>query len=148
VKITMAWLEEKDACSGGREWWDKNGREASPKKIILALLASTETEKYPWANWLIARVFTRRQCIQYAVFAARQVLHYWEEKYPNDLRPQQAIEAAEKVLKKNTEKNRAEAAEAAEAARAAWAAEAAGAAGAARAAMYEKIIRYGLTLLK
>ena len=67
-----------------------------------------------WVKW------TKKDSVSLAVFAAELVLNIYENKYPNDLRPRQAIEAAKKVLKHDTKKNRDAARYAAWAAWAAW----------------------------
>ena len=114
-----------------------------------------------WSNWLITRLFNRKDRIRYAIFAARQVLEIFEKKCLEDLRPRQAIEAAIVCIENNTKKTRAAARAAGDAAwaaagDAAWAdwAAARAAAGAdwaaARAAgdaMKLKIVNYGLELL-
>ena len=70
--------------------------------------------------------------IEFACRCAEHVLHFYEDKYPNDDRPRKAIEAARACI---TDKSQAAEAAAWAARAAAWAARAAsGAAGAARAA--------------
>ena len=69
-----------------------------------------------WKKW------TRKDSISLSIYSAELVLENFEKEYPNDLRPREAIEAAKKVLKSDTEKNRAAAACVA---RAAWSAESA-----------------------
>lgn len=53
-----------------------------------------------WHKW------TKKDSVFLAIFASELVLDNFEKKYPNDKRPRKAIEAAKKVLKNNTEKNR------------------------------------------
>jgi hypothetical protein len=173
MKITTEWLKKKSACSEGVAWFLSQ----KETEAILILEALMEDDKFDWANWLIVRVMKRPQYLAYAIFAAESVIHIWAKKYPDDKRPQKAIQAANAVLKNDTEQNRAGAAEAAgaagaaaaagaavaaRAAVAAVAAEAAGAAvaagaagaavaavaaGAARKNMQIKILNYGLDLL-
>jgi len=57
--------------------------------------------------------------IEFACRCAEHVLHFYEDKYPNDKRPRKAIEEARKCL---TDKSPAARAAAWDAARAAWAA--------------------------
>ena len=67
--------------------------------------------------------WTKKDSLSLAIYAAEKVLHIFEKKYPNDKRPREAIEAAKKVLFKDTKKNRDAARDAAGAAgAAAWAA--------------------------
>jgi hypothetical protein len=85
---------------------------------------------------VIAKTCTKEEAVEYAVNCARSVLHIFEEKYPEDKRPRQAIEAAEAWLRHPSEKNRRAAAEAAGAAAAAYAVYAAAYAAAAAADAY------------
>ena len=48
--------------------------------------------------------------VQYAVFAAEQVIDLFEQKYPDDKRPREAIEAAKKCIDDPSEKNKVAAA--------------------------------------
>jgi len=54
-------------------------------------------EWYPW---------TKKDSISLAIYSAELVLGNFEKEYPDDKRPRQAIEAAKKVLKNDTEENR------------------------------------------
>jgi len=133
MKITEKWLDEKKACESGKTWLlaqtERNG-----KKVIKKLIAEG---KLDWATWTIVRIMTRPQYLQYAIFAAEQVLPIFEKKYPADKRPRQAIEAARVALENDTIKNRRAAAAAG------WAAAAAG-----WSEMKIKILHYGLSLLE
>ena len=86
-----------------------------------------------------------RMLVKYAVFAAEQVIDLFEQKYPDDKRPREAIEAAKKCIDDPSEKNKVAAAAytAAYAACVAYAAYAATKKG-----MQIKILNYGLGLLK
>lgn len=73
-----------------------------------------------WVKW------TKKDSVAQAIYAAELVLDNYEKNYPNDLRPREAIEAAKKVLKNDTVKNRSAARSAARSAEsAAWSAESA-----------------------
>jgi len=134
--INREWLKEKDACEGGRLWfYEKYGKDAEIESLIVldALIAD---DRLSDANWFVVRIMERPQYLAYAIYSAEQVLHIYEEKYPEDKRPRNAIEAAKKVLKYDTKENRADAAAAAAAAwRAAVDAAAAAAAWSAAAAL-------------
>src|SRR5574343_565058 len=88
--ITKEWLREKGACSEGYDWFIRQ-RTRDEVRVLERLI---KEDKYDWANWLIVRRMTRPQYLQYAEFAAEQVLDIFEAKFPNDHRPRQAIEAA------------------------------------------------------
>jgi hypothetical protein len=79
--------------------------------------------------------FQRRDWLELAIYSAELVLPIWEQEYPDDSRPRQAIDAAKAVLASDTPETRAAAnaaanaaGAAANAANAAWAAWAAWAA--------------------
>ena len=171
--ITKKWLQEKSACSEGVKWFlDKRIEDISGDLLVDMLM---NEDKFQWANWLIVRIMDYKQRVQYAVFAAEQVLDIFEKKYPNDKRPREAIEAAKKCIDNPSDENKkaayaayaaayvAAAYAADDAADAAYvAADAAYAAAyvayavaaayvayvAARDALRKKIIAYGLTLLR
>jgi hypothetical protein len=154
VRIDRQWLEKHEACVGGKNFFLSEG--------ILTLHKGTlnliKKGRIDWANWLVTQSMSHIQKVMYAVYAAKQVLCFYEKCYPADRRPRVAIQAAARFAKNPTEKNRrvvdaaADAAyEAAdEAADAAYevANEATNAADAASAATKTKIILYGLRILK
>ena len=164
-KLTEKWLIKNDACQEAVEQWENEGCEPD---LIKVLNRCIKLKKYDWGNWLIVRKMTYEQSVSYAVFAAEQAIDIYEKKYPDDKRPRQAIDAAKACIKNPSVENKA-AAEAAEAASwaaaeaaeaASWAAAraaraaaraaraAAEAAEAAAEAMKEKILKYGIKLLK
>ena len=101
---------------------------------------------------------TQRICVRWAAECSKRVLHLYEDKYPDDKRPREAINAALAWAKDPSDKNRDAANAAANAAYAAYAAYAANAAAnaakAAANAAYErdkmkiKILGYGIKLLE
>ena len=117
-KVTTKKLEALNACSEGVQWFE-NQKATALDKVCFALI---EDSRANWANWLIVRYMNKKQRVQYAIYAAEQVLDIFEKKYPEDKRPRLAIEAAKNWVKSPTEKNR-DAAAAADAA--AYAADAA-----------------------
>ena len=138
MKITKEWLKERSACSEGVEWFLAQ-KETDAVKVLKKLI---DEDKWIWANWTICRIFDYKQKVQYAVFAAEQVIDLFEQKYPDDKRPREAIEAAKKCIDDPSEKNKVAAA--------AYAADAVDAAAytAAKKGMQIKILNYGLGLLK
>ena len=133
MKLTEEWLKEKSACSEGVEWFLKQ-KETDAVKVLEKLIKEKQLQ---WANWTICRVFNYKQRIQYAVFAAEQVIGIYEKKHPDDKRPRKAIEAAKKCIVNPSEKNKNDAA-----------ADAAAADAAAYDALRVKILEYGIKLLK
>ena len=98
MKITAEWLTQKRACFQGIAWFAAQ-TENDGAAVVKKLMAE---DRYDWANWLICRLFDRRQRIQYAVFAAEQVLDIFEKKYPDDKRPRLTIEAARACVEDNS----------------------------------------------
>src|SRR3990167_9839814 len=74
----------------------------------------SDTDKEVWEKMRVIMIWKwkKKDSVLFSIFAARQVLKIYEDKYPNDDRPRKAIEAAEKYSKSPTKKN-AEAARAA-----------------------------------
>ena len=140
-EITNDFLTHTGACYDGIAWW----RKEQNHETFTILNRLIETHNLNWANWLIVRVMERKQKNKYAVFAAQQVLDIYEKKYPDDLRPRKAIDAALKCIGNDTEENR-NAAYAADYAAdyAAYAADYAAGAG----ALKIKVLNYGIELLK
>ena len=139
--ITEKWLNDQNACGGGIQWW-KSLNTGKPEDIFRA--AQTE-EEFDYCVWMVKYTFNKKQAVEFSIFCAEKVLHFWEEKYPENDSPARAIEAAKKYLKrpcKETKDAAKDAANASAAAAAAYAASAAAAeaavnaAGAAGAAAY------------
>ena len=151
-KVDRNWLKEYNACPDGYKFWCEHCEGKTTRQQLLILVKDHDN----WAWWVLTKLLDTKQNRMLAVFAAKEVLPIFEEKFPDDERPRKAIEAAEKVIGCNNEENRAAAAAARDAADAAWAAaaaaDAAWAADAwaadADAATKQKILKYGLTLLE
>lgn len=74
-----------------------------------------EKNKQCWSEMRIIKwkKWTKKDSIALAIYAAELVIDIYEKKYPDDNRPRKAIDAAKKVLKRDTAKNRAAASAAA-----------------------------------
>jgi len=127
LKITTEFLTSINACTKGKEWVAKY-KDKEPVAVIKHLVAD---DKWDWANWLIVRIMQYSEYVDYACFAALQVIDIYERQYPGDDRPRKAIEAAQRCVDNPSEENKA----AGEAARAA------------EAEIKTKIIEYGISLL-
>ena len=164
--ITVEWLQSKGACEESIKAWH-----GETDHDTFATLNRLVVKNPEWGHWLICRIMNKNQSVQYAIFAAEQVIDIYEGKYPNDKRPRNAIEAAKAYLKNPSKKTKAYAADAGyaatyaagygagyavtyAAAAAIYAADAAGyaagayAAGAERRKMKAKILKYGIRLLE
>src|SRR3990167_2648382 len=84
-----------------------------------------QDDKECWSEMMLEKTYkwTKKDSVSLAIFSAELVLNNFEKKYPDDKRPRQAIEAAKRVLKNDTAKNRSAAWSAARSA--AWSAESA-----------------------
>jgi len=122
MKITKQFLIENGACYSGKDAFAKVYGETAELSDIAKLAEETGGEYLGFALWLIVRCMTHAQKVRFAVFAAEKVIHIYEEKYPNDKRPMEAIDAAKKWIEKTVSSAYPYAAAAADAAYAAAAA--------------------------
>lgn len=104
TKLTKKFLTKNKACSDAVAWAIENKAIGLSRVDVLNKLI--ESEKLDWANWFIVRIMSRKQKLQYAIFAAEQAIEIYEKQYPKDDRPRKAIEAAKAVLKNDTKSNR------------------------------------------
>jgi hypothetical protein len=100
--ITVKWLKKQKACLEGIQWFKKQN-ETDAVVVLKKLLAEKQLS---WANWTVARLLEHNQQVQYAIFAAEQVIGIFEKKHPNDKRPRQAIEAAKRCIENPNEENK------------------------------------------
>jgi hypothetical protein len=68
----------------------------------------SQSDKECWQSMRIVKAYkwTKKDSVALAIYSAELVLKNYEKVYPDDNRPRKAIEAAKKVLKKDTAKNR------------------------------------------
>ena len=118
-KLNIQWAKDHGACNGAIKWIENNhpGKELDFKDVINGLIGADKTK---WANWTVTRLLDHKQQVQYAVFAAEQVISMHEKQYTDD-RPRKAINAAKNWIENPCEETRT----AAYAAYAAYAADAA-----------------------
>jgi len=104
MKITKDWLESNKACEEGIVLFlNHESKLKTDKSAIESLI---KIDHFDWANWVVVRMMDEKQKIAYAIFSARSALHIFEGKYPEDKRPREAIEAAEKYLECPSEKTK------------------------------------------
>jgi hypothetical protein len=94
MKITQEQIEELNPCTAGFDWYLQNKNED-----LLQLLLNVNKTNPSWARWLFTNLMDKRQNVEIAIYSAELVLHTFENKYPNDLRPRKALEAAKDYLK-------------------------------------------------
>ena len=103
MRITEAKMIKLGACDGD---WKKYfiGKKSVDVKLILD--AAIADENYSYAQWGLSRLMTHKQQIKWAVYCAEQVIKIYEDKYPDNPAPRNAINAAKKYLRYPTEKNK------------------------------------------
>jgi hypothetical protein len=103
ARITKKWLRSVEASSALIDWCTQQPKRKTAGKLVEQLLSEGRIE---WANWLLSRILARPQVVQYAIFAAEQVIGIYEAQYPDDSRPRAAIAAARRVLDDDSADNR------------------------------------------
>ena len=100
-------LTDLSACEEAIDWFVENCKDnCSTEEAVDTLIKSKHKQAFEWSNWLMVRLLNDANKIKYAVFAARKVLPTYEGRYPDDLRPRLAIEAAEKFISDPSEINK------------------------------------------
>ena len=94
IKITLRQLKTLQACEPGIIWFKKQ-KDKSLKGIVKNLL---DDNHFDYVKWLLKNLLTKEQNQLWAINSAESVLGLFETKYPNDLRPRQAIQAAKDFL--------------------------------------------------
>jgi len=135
MRMTIERLEVLEACEDGILYFKKKGF-TTVEEAVKSILKTKHKERFNWSSWLLSKVLTTENQVKFAVNSAELVLPIWEEKYPKDKRPIEAIEAAKEVIVNPTSENKEKVIKAARAAywAAYWAASNAAAYWAARAA--------------
>lgn len=109
-KITSGWLKiHFPALASRRSFVHDYITEIGITEPITLLRKLATNGDYDLANVLIVRIMDRRTCLKYAIFAAEDALPRFEEQYPNNDIPRNAIGAAKKCLADDTRKNREDA---------------------------------------
>ncbi|MDE2105889.1 MAG: hypothetical protein KGL39_52190, partial [Patescibacteria group bacterium] len=101
MKITKEWLEEKDACTLGREWFKGRFPDGAEAEDVV-----TQIERGDWLIWFLtnADLATHIQIVKLALVAAKRAYRFWSPK--SDTRVLNAIKAARAWTANPTEKNR------------------------------------------
>jgi hypothetical protein len=110
MKLTKEKLLLWSPCSDGLKF-------AESCDFDFAKIYST-CDRGDWLIWLLRKrnLLKKKLAVEIAVVCAKHVLGNYEKKYPDDLRPRKAIEAAKNWLKNPTAKNKNTAAASADAA--------------------------------
>ena len=132
--ITTDWLRKHKACPEGITYFETL-QETDALTVFGTMI--DRQQNLSWANWAIARLMTKPQAVAYAIYATEQVIGIYEQRYPTDQRPRNAIDAVKAYLKNPTNA----------AVHAAYAADAAYAAADAKTTTQITILEYGLRLI-
>ena len=101
MKITIKQLKELGACEESIRALRKE-KNRDVKHILRKLV---KAKRHDWANWYVSRIFTKPQAVLYTIKCAEACLPRFEEQFPHDKRPRQAIEAAKNWLENPTKEN-------------------------------------------
>lgn len=73
-------------------------------KIIKYLI---KIKQYNWAHCFLTMIMAYKDYVSYGVFAAEQFIDSFENEYPNNKQPREAINAAKRCIKNPSKKNKA-----------------------------------------
>jgi len=108
MNITKEKLTELHACKNSITWFEQNPGITTVEQGIKLLWETDHPEKFNWSNWILSRVLTHRNQVKYGVHAAELVLPIWENEFPEDKRPSEAINSVKAWIndpsKENAEK--------------------------------------------
>ena len=114
MKITQKWIKKWEPCEEAVEWIGKQDT-TNAFELIEILRRSDVNERYSWLFWAIPRLMkTKKDKVRFAIYCAELALPIFEEKYPNDKRPREAIQAAKDWLEDPSKKTEEAAEDAAE----------------------------------
>ena len=90
MNITKEYLESKNACQDGIDWF-MTRPETDARALMFAAVDDGHSD---YARWLMQEMITtKEQAVKIAVFAAEQVIDVFEDKQPDNGNPRKAIEA-------------------------------------------------------
>ena len=92
--LTLEQLKELNPCIKGFKWYSQNIKTENINEILHILAY----HRWDWCRWLFVRLLSDKQNRQLAIYCAELMLPVFEEAYPSDKRPREAIEAAKLYL--------------------------------------------------
>ena len=99
-QITTKYLRKIRTCEEGVIAFE-NQTETDPIAILRLCLKS---DRWDWANWLITRLMTHKQQVEYAMYAAELAISKYEKMSSNPA-PRKAIDATKEWLRNPSEEN-------------------------------------------
>jgi hypothetical protein len=97
VKFTIDDFKKLNPSEEDLWWYGRNIQ----SEVFEEVIVKAGKHYMPFALRLLTAL-PKELNIKLAIFSAREVLHIFEAKYPNDFKPRQAIEAAEKFKDTST----------------------------------------------
>ena len=94
MTLTLEQLKELKPCSEGFTWYSRNIKTEDVKEILTIL----SSHSWEWCRWLFVRLLNANQNRRLAIYCAELVLPIFENRFPCDKRPRDAIEASKKYL--------------------------------------------------
>ena len=88
--LTVEQLKALNPCDEGFEWYSQNIKTENVEEILTIL----SNHRWDWCRWLFVRLLDIKSNRILAIYCAELVLPIFEEKYPTDKRPREAVEAA------------------------------------------------------
>jgi hypothetical protein len=73
MKLSLKILKQNGACQEGINYYIKIKSPDTIENGIQTILKSKNKSKYQWSNWLLSKVLTKENKINYAIFAAEQI---------------------------------------------------------------------------
>ena len=84
MKLSLEIAQSKNACSDGIIWYKYHGEPDTVESCVEQLIADTKcSEHLNYANWLLSEMLSLDDKVQYAIFAAEQVLEIFEKARPD-----------------------------------------------------------------
>ena len=103
MKITNKFLHDNRACKSSYKWvYENNLIDLEHEEFINKLLFNN---RYDDANWILVKLFNKKQAIRYAINIAELVLDVFEDKFPIDKRPREVIETIKGYLNNSNDIN-------------------------------------------
>ena len=98
MNITLQWFKEQNAPKDLYAWAVGAFSIQTPINSVTLIQNLLTANKPDWANYVLVRILTHTQKIQYGIFAAEIVEPVFSNAYPNDGRLTEAISASKAYL--------------------------------------------------
>ena len=72
-----------DACQSGIKWFNSQNTD-NAGELFNTVIKSNDYGVLEYANWYLSKKLNKINRVKYAVYAAENVIHIYEDKYPNN----------------------------------------------------------------